>query len=193
VTPLRENLLLRLVLLGVVVVLVQITLVSQIDLLGTSADLLPLVAASVGLLSGSVRGAAWGFGAGLFADLALVQDLGVSSLLLVGVGYAAGRLRELRDPAHALAPLAVGALATFVTALGLTVIQLSLGVDAPVSAPLLVRELMTLCVVNTLLALPVHGLVRRSLAFALPGGGRRRRTRRAYGASALSPLSSSRG
>lgn len=192
-TPLRENLPLRLAVLGAVVVLVQTTLVSQIDLLGTSADLLPLVTASVGLLCGSVPGAAWGFGAGLFADLALVQDLGVSSLLLVAVGYGAGRLRELRDPGHALVPVAVGALATFVAALGLTIIQFSLGVDAPVSAPLLVRELLTLCLVNALLALPVHALVRRLLSAALPDGGRRRRTRRAYGAGTLSPLSSSRG
>lgn len=192
-TPTRENLALRLVALGLVCVLVQISAVSQIDLLGTSADLLPLVAAAVGLLCGSVAGAAWGFAAGLFADLALVRDLGVSSLLLVGVGYAAGRLRELRDPGHALVPLVVGALATLATAVGLTLIQLMLGVDAPVAGPLLVRELLALCLVNALLALPVYALVRRVLASALPDGGRRRRKRRAYGAGALSPLESSQG
>jgi rod shape-determining protein MreD len=183
----------RLAILAAVVVLVQITFVSQINVLGTSADLLPLVAASVGLLCGSVPGALFGFGIGLLADLALVQDLGVSSLLLVGVGYAAGRLRELRDPSHALVPLAVGALATFATVLGLALIQFSLGVDAPVSALPLVRELLTVCLVNALLALPVHALVRRALAPALPDGGRPRRSRRRRpSGGGLSPLTSSR-
>ena len=32
---------------------------------------------------------------GLVADMALLQTLGVSSLLLIGVGYIAGRYREL--------------------------------------------------------------------------------------------------
>lgn len=185
----RAHLALRLAALGLVVVLVQITAVSQITLLGTSADLLPLACASAGLLCGSVPGAVFGFGVGLFADLALVRDLGVSSLLLVAVGYAAGRLRELRDPGHALVPLAVGALATLVFVLGLAVIQLMLGVDAPVSV-LLVREEMTVVLLGALLALPLHALVRRVLAPALPPSPRRRR-RRAYATGGLSPLSSS--
>ena len=67
---------------------------------GVPADLSPLLVASVGLLCGSVPGALFGFGVGLFVDIALLQTLGVTSLVLLAVGYGAGRLRELRDPAH---------------------------------------------------------------------------------------------
>ena len=48
---------LRLTLLGLVFVIVQIAGVSQVSLLGVSADLSPLVVASVGLLCGSIVGA----------------------------------------------------------------------------------------------------------------------------------------
>ena len=95
-------------------------------------DLSPLIVASVGFLCGSVPGAVFGFCFGLFADTALMQTLGVTSLVLTAVGYGAGRIRELRDPAHGLAPVAVGAAATAVAALGVTLLQFLLGVEAPV-------------------------------------------------------------
>ncbi len=98
----------RLATLGVVAVIVQTAAVSQVTLLGVNADLAPLVVMSVGLLLGSVTGAAMGFGVGLLVDLALLQTLGVSSLVYLGIGYGAGRLRELRDPAHSLVPVAGG-------------------------------------------------------------------------------------
>jgi rod shape-determining protein MreD len=177
----------RLAILGVATVLVQISAVSQVSVLGVSADLSPLVVASVGLLCGSVVGAVVGFGIGLFADAALLQTLGVSSLVLLSVGYWAGRLRELRDPAHTLTPLAVGAAATAVFAIGFSVIQFLLGVDAPVSLVLL-RDILVTILVNAALAMPVYALVRRVLARALPEDPRRRR-RRAYVTGGLSPLS----
>ena len=62
-----------------------------------------------------------------------MQTLGVTSLVFTAVGYGAGRLRELRDPAHGLAPVAVGAAATAVAAIGFSLLQFLLGVDAPVS------------------------------------------------------------
>ena len=61
---------------------------------------------SVGLLGGPIAGAIAGFSIGLVADMALVQTLGVTSLLLTGVGYLAGRYRELRDATHKLVPRA---------------------------------------------------------------------------------------
>jgi cell shape-determining protein MreD len=180
---------LRLAAVGLLTVIVQATTVSQVGILGTRADLVPLAVVAAGLLAGSIPGALMGFGVGLFADLALVQDIGISSLLLVPVGYGAGRLRELRDPHHALIPLAAGAVGTLVTASGVSLVQLMLGVDAPVSW-LLLREIVAVTLVNALVALPFYALVRRALAASLPDGGRRRR-RRAYTTGGLSPLSSS--
>jgi rod shape-determining protein MreD len=176
----------RLVALGFLAVVIQQACVSQITVFGVSADLAPLVVMSVGLLAGSMAGAITGFGMGLLVDLVLVQTLGVSSLLYIPIGYWSGRLRELRDPAHGLVPLALGAAATAVAGLGMAVIQFLLGVDAPVSLVLL-QQIFVTVLVNTLIAIPVYALVRRVLRTALPQDPRRRR-RRAYTTGGLSPL-----
>jgi rod shape-determining protein MreD len=178
---------LRIAALAVVATIVEIAAVSQVSVFGVSADLSPLVVMSVGLLCGSMTGAVVGFGVGLLLDMALVQTLGVSSLIYLGVGYWAGRIRELRDPQAALVPLVVGAGATAVATCGYALIQFLLGVDAPVSL-LLARQIVTTVFVNVLIALPVYALARRWLEPTLPDDPRRRR-RRAYTTGGLSPLS----
>jgi rod shape-determining protein MreD len=178
---------LRLLVFGFVAVIVQEAAVSQISLFGVSADLTPLIVMSVGLLAGSLAGAIMGFGVGLFVDLALVQTLGVTSLLYIVIGYWSGRLRELRDPAHGLVPLALGAAATAVAGIGMAIIQFLLGVDSPVSL-LLLQQIFISVLVNSLIALPVYALVRRLIKPVLPDDPRRRR-RRAYTTGGLSPLS----
>jgi rod shape-determining protein MreD len=181
------QLILRLAVAGVLVVLLQVSAITQIEVFGTNADLVPLVIAAVGLLAGSVPGACFGFFVGLFLDLALVQTVGLSSLVYVGIGYGAGRLREVRDPQGALVPLAVGAAATALATIGYSLMQFLLGVDAPVSF-LLARDLLATILLNAIIATPVYAAVRRLLLPALPEDPRRRR-RRAYTTGGLSPLS----
>lgn len=188
-TPISPQLVGRLVLLAVVLVVLQATAVGQIEVWGVPADITPLAVMSVGLLLGSVPGAAFGFVVGLLVDTALLQTLGVSSLLLVTVGYGAGRLRELRDPAHGLTPMAVGAAAAALTSVGFAVLQFLLGASVPLSA-LLVRDVLIGVVIGTLLALPVHAAMRRSLLAFLPDDPRRRRRRAST--TNLSPLSRTR-
>ena len=177
----------RLALLGLLGGIFQLTTVSQVAIFGVPADLSPLLVASVGFLTGSISGAIFGFSLGLFVDTVLMQTLGVNSLVLTAVGYGAGRVRELRDPAHTLAPVIVGAAATAAATGGVSLLQFLLGVDAPVSFSLLRAILMTV-VLNTLLALPVYAVCRRVLLPYLPDDPRRRR-RRAYTTGGLSPLS----
>ena len=179
----------RLVLLALGTVVIQEAAVSQISIFGISADLTPLMVMSVGLLAGSLTGAVMGFATGLLVDTVLVQTLGITSLLYIAIGYWAGRLRELRDPAHGLVPLAAGAAATAVAGIGMTLIQFLLGVDAPVSL-LLFQQIFITILVNTLISLPVYAVVRRIIRPALPDDPRRRR-RRAYTTGGLSPLQSS--
>jgi rod shape-determining protein MreD len=178
---------LRLLVLAFATVVIQQAAISQISIFGVSADLGPLVVMSVGLLAGSMAGAITGFGIGLLVDLVLVQTLGVTSLLYIAIGYWSGRLRELRDPAHGLVPLAMGAAATAFAGLGMAVIQFLLGVNAPVSL-LLFQQIFVTVLVNSLIALPVFAVVRRLIRPTLPDDPRRRR-RRAYTTGGLSPLS----
>ncbi len=179
----------RLTLLGVVAVIVQVAAVGQLEIFGADADLVPLVVASAGFLCGSLTGAVYGFAVGLFLDIALVQTMGVSSLLELTVGYGAGRVRELRDPQGALVPVALGAGATAVAAIGFSLIQFLLGADAPVSW-ILVSDILITILINAAIAIPVYAVVRRWLTPALPDDPRRRR-RRAYTTGGLSPLSRS--
>jgi rod shape-determining protein MreD len=177
---------LRLIILGFATVLLQQAAVSQISIFGVSADLAPLVVMSVGLLAGSLAGAMTGFGMGLFVDVLLVQTLGVTSLLYIAIGYWCGRLREIRDPAHGLVPLAAGAVVTAFAGIGMALIQFLLGVNAPVSV-LLLQQIFVTVLVNTLIALPVYALVRRVIRPTLPDDPRRRRGR-ASTTGGLSPL-----
>ena len=176
----------RLALLALGTVLLQTALVAQVELFGATPDLAPLVVASIGLLCGAMVGAVGGFAVGLLVDLALLQTLGVSSLTLCVVGHLAGRLRETaRDPDASLLPLPAGAGATALHAVVFSLLYFLLGVEAPISLEL-VRQIVLTVLINTLLALPVHALVRRALGPALqagPAGPRKRRPR-----PGLSPL-----
>jgi rod shape-determining protein MreD len=187
-TSVNGSLGLRLAAFALVVGFFQIGVVSEVPVFGVNADITSLLVAFVGLLCGSTVGAACGFAVGLFVDLALLQTLGLTSLVFTLIGYWCGRLRELRDPQGPFTPLLVGAGASAVALVGYSLMEFMLGVDAPVSFELL-REIVLGVVVNTIVSLPMWALTRRALEGALPEDPRRRRSRRAYTTGGLSPLS----
>jgi rod shape-determining protein MreD len=181
----------RIAALSIAVVFIQIGVLSEVTVFGVNIELAPLLAAFIGLLCGSIPGAAAGFAIGLLIDLALVQTMGITSLLLTLVGFWAGRLREIRDPQGALVPVIVGAAAAGAAFVGYALIEFLLGVDAPVSLQLL-RDIVLGVVVDSIVALPFFLIVRRALQGSMPEDPRRRRrSRRAYSTGGLSPLSRS--
>jgi rod shape-determining protein MreD len=182
-----SSLALRLAVFALVAVFFQIGVVSEVPVFGVNADISSLLVAFVGLMCGSSVGAVCGFAVGLLVDLALLQTLGLTSLVFTLIGYWCGRLRELRDPQNAFTPLLVGAGASAVALVGYSLMEFMLGVDAPVSLELL-RQIVLGVLVNTIVALPMWIIVRRSLIGSLPPDPRRRR-RRAYTTGGLSPLS----
>jgi rod shape-determining protein MreD len=95
-----------------VAVIVQLSALSQLNVLGGHADLVVLAVAAVAYYGGSVSGTATGFAAGLLLDLLTGATMGASSLVLTAVGYGVGRFREVRDPSHGLLPVVVGTAAT---------------------------------------------------------------------------------
>jgi rod shape-determining protein MreD len=168
----------RVTLLVLLSVVLQLAAVSQFTILGVNPDLTPLIVLSVGLLAGPVAGSVVGFSLGLLVDMALVQTLGVTSLLLTSLGYAAGRYRELRDASHALLPAIAGFLATVAYMASFSVTQFLLGVDSSVSA-LVIRDIFVGAFVNAVIATPLFAAVRALLRPALVDslGPRRRSTR----------------
>jgi rod shape-determining protein MreD len=161
-------------------VLLQITFFSYLSIFGTSPDFVVVVIAVIGLLGGAVIGAVTGFAAGLLLDIAVLETLGVSSLVLLFVGYLAGRYRESFEIDSAFAPAAVtGALALFASA-GLTALQLTLEVDTAVSGEV-VADSIVKGILAFLLAYPMYPLIRRALrpALVLEEAPARRSTRTA--------------
>jgi rod shape-determining protein MreD len=180
----------RLGLMILAAVVFQVSCLVQIQVLGGTADMVPLLVAAVGLYAGAVSGAATGFFAGLLLDLALGTNLGASSLVLTAVGYGVGRYREQRDPAHGLTPIPVAAAATGGYVLAYSAVSFMLSIDAPVSL-LVLREMLMTVVLNALIAMPFFVVTRRLLRPALlidPSPRRRRESTIAQGPIGLRGL-----
>jgi len=168
----------RIVAIVFLTVLLQVGFFSQVPLLGSVANLVPVVIVTLGLLGGAVTGAATGFAAGLLLDVMIGGTPGVASLALMAAGYLGGRWREGYDIVSSLVPpLLVGAL-TALTALIYGALTLILGVDAPISV-LALREVLVQGLLGVLLAIPAFPLVKRMLRPALVDDASRARTRAA--------------
>lgn len=142
--------------------IVQVSILSGAQILGSTPDLLLVVLVMVALLRGSVFGAAAGFGAGLLVDTATLGTLGQTSLLLTLLGYWVGRYGETtgRDRTHA--PWLSVTIVTVVYALGALVFHVLL--DEAVSARVvLVDTLFPGILLNLVLTWPVYAVVRRLL------------------------------
>jgi len=156
----------RLAIVAILAVLLQLSFFSRVELLHTSADILPVVVVSLGLLGGSMTGAVAGFSIGFLVDCLLVAPLGGSSLVLLGVGYLAGLFRERFDIHSALVPPLICMGATLLAELGFAIVQVMLGVDAPVSA-LVVRDMALKSIYAFFWTWPIYFGLRRLLRPAL--------------------------
>ena len=157
----------------VVAVVLQTSFFSAIPLLGTVPNVLPVVVICLGLLGGAVVGAVVGFGAGLLLDSVLLETLGITSLSLLIAGYLAGRYREGFEITNPLVPIGLVGGLTLVAGVAFAAIQLTLGVDAPVSL-LIVREIIVQALLAALLAIPIYPGLRRVLRPALIDGAPKR-------------------
>ncbi len=180
---------LRIALIVVLAVILQVSFFSYLNLLGAIPNVIPVVVVCLGLLGGALVGAICGFAAGLLLDSMLLQTIGVSSLVLLSIGYLAGRYREGVEITSWLVPPLLAGGFTLVAAGAFAAVQLLLGVDTTVSIALL-REVVVQGLLAVLLAMALYPLIRRLLAPALidyapsrrllvPGLRRRRRRGRA--------------
>ncbi len=145
-----------------VAAILQVSIFSQVHVLGGVPDLLLVTLVAVSLLRGAVLGACGGFFAGLLVDTATLGKLGLTSLVLTVAGYWIGRYGETtgRDRVHA--PYLSVAVVTVLYAFGATILHFTLG--DPVSArTVFVDALAPTVLLNLLLAGPVYALCRRLL------------------------------
>ena len=177
----------RLAAVGFIALLLQTTVISQVPPFAGSADIVPLVAMSVGLVLGSLPGAVFGFGIGLGLDLIVGQPLGQYALINLAIGYGAGRVFEIREPAGSLVLLPLGAAAAGVSTVGYGVLQVLLGGGAELSSALVQQALLAV-VWGALLAVPTSAATRRMIGGANSRIKPRQGRSRAYATGGLSPL-----
>lgn len=145
-----------------VVSLLQLTIVSPIQLLGGTPDLLLVTLVAIALLRGSVYGAACGFFAGLLVDMATLDTLGLTSLVLTVAGYWIGRYGETtgRDRGHA--PLLSVVVVTAGYAAGALGLHFVLG-DSVSARYVLLEALPPAILLNLALTPLVYAVCRRWL------------------------------
>jgi rod shape-determining protein MreD len=156
----------RIVAICMLGVLLQLSFFSRVELFHVSPDILPALVVCLGLLGGSLTGAVSGFGIGFFLDCLLVEALGISSLVLLGIGYLAGLFRERFEIHSSLVPALLCMGLTMLAELGFGLVQLMLGLDAPLST-LVIRDLLLKSVYAFFLGWPIYLGMRRALRPAL--------------------------
>ncbi len=68
----------------------QVTMLSDLRVLGALGDLMLALTVAAGLTGGADRGVTWGFATGVLYDLMLDTPFGLSALTYALVGYAVG-------------------------------------------------------------------------------------------------------
>ena len=143
------------------VVVVQLSIMANVEILDASPNLLLVTLVCVALLRGAVFGTVAGFCAGLLADTGVFGTLGFTALLLTLAGYWTGRYGETtgRDRAHA--PLLSIAVITVLYQVAALVLRYMLGQNAPAAE--IFAALVPTVLLNLLLTVPVYALTRRLL------------------------------
>src|SRR6201995_5707259 len=164
----------RLVVVGLLGVLLQLTSFSQVELFHVSPDILPALVVCLGLLGGSMTGAVSGFAIGFMLDCLLIQPLGGASLVLIAVGYAAGMFRERFEIHSRLVVPLLCAVLTLAAELGFGAVEAMFGIHTSVSV-LVVRDMLVKSVFAFFLGWAIYVGMRRMVRAARVAGvsGRR--------------------
>jgi rod shape-determining protein MreD len=143
------------------VVVVQLSIMANVDIFGGHPNLLLVALVCVALLRGAIFGAVAGFAAGLLADTGVFGTLGFTALLLTLAGYWTGRYGETtgRDRAHA--PMLSVAVITVLFQIAALVLRFMLGEHAP--AGHIFAALAPTVLLNLILTAPAYALTRRLL------------------------------
>lgn len=146
-----------------VAAMLQVVTASALFFGGGAPDLLLVTVVALGLLRGSLPGAAFGFAGGLIVDLITLSPLGVTSLILTLAGFWAGRWAETTGRGRRLAPLLAIGVITVLAAAFSFVLHWMLGQEVAATYAL-VTVLVPTLVANLILAFPVYLLVRAAVS-----------------------------
>ncbi len=151
-----------------VTALLQVTTFTPLEVASGHPDVVLVVLVALALLRGPLLAAVAGFWAGLVIDMAALQTLGLTSLLLTLAGYYAGRFGEVTTRSSPHPPVVAVGIATVGVVVGSGLVHFLLGQGASV-ATLLVDVLLPTLALNVLLAYPLYRLVARFFPVAARG------------------------
>jgi rod shape-determining protein MreD len=153
-----------------VVLAVQNTLLDGVRVAGAHPDAMILLPMAAGYMAGPERGAAFGFCAGLVADLFLPTTFGLSALVGCLVGYGTGLATRGLVRSSWWLPLIAAAGATAVGLSLYAILEAVLGEPGALSADLL-PALAVATPAAVVLATPVVRMVGWALSPDRPGRG----------------------
>jgi rod shape-determining protein MreD len=142
-------------------VLLQVTVATDVRVLGGTPDLVVVAVVSIALLRGPVAGACAGFAGGFLIDALGLGLIGTTSLTLVAVGYAWGAWGERVADTAPVRPLIAVAGASFVSSAGALLVATLIGSGPPIST--LVFAIVPGAMLSVLCAIVVYPLIRRVL------------------------------
>jgi rod shape-determining protein MreD len=142
--------------------LLQVAVVVDFGVVGGRPDIVVIVVIAIALVRGPVAGALAGFAAGFLVDTLGLGLVGISSLVLVGVGYLVGVWGERMAGRATLRPLAAVAGASMLADLASLTIAVLLGSGSSIE-PGMISAAVIGAMLNVLLAIAVFPLVRRVL------------------------------
>jgi len=147
--------------LFLVVAVLQLTLANPLQLFEGAASVVVVALVALALLRGPVLAAFAGFWAGLIIDTVTLDTLGLTSLVLVLVGYAAGWFGEVTTARRRQFPRVMIAtvIATSVFVTGSILVNVMLEASVTLG-PVLLRTYLPMLVLNLVLAYPVFLLAR---------------------------------
>ena len=154
--------LVRATLLVMFAVLLQVTVATDLDVLGGRPDLVVIVVVSIALLRGPRAGAVAGFAAGFLVDALGLGVIGATSLTLTTVGYLVGVFGERLRETAAIRPLLAIGLASIVAGLGELVVAVLVG-SGPAVSPGLFLAVVPGSMLNVLLAIALYPAIRLAL------------------------------
>ena len=144
-----------------VAVVVQLSIVANIEIFRGHPNLLLVTVVCVALRRGAIFGAVAGFSAGLLADTGVFGTLGFTALLLTLAGYWSGRYGETAGRERSHAPLLSIAVITFLYQITALILRYLLGEPAPAGD--IFGAIVQTVLLNVILTLPVYALTRRLL------------------------------
>lgn len=149
----------RATLLVLVAVLLQVTIATDLDVLGGRPDLVVIVVVSIALQCGPLAGAGTGFAGGFLVDALGLGVIGATSLTLTTVGYVSGVWGERLREAAAVRPLLAIGAASLAAGLGELCVAVLVG-SGPAVSPGLFLAVVPGSMLNVLLAIGLYPLCR---------------------------------